>query len=176
MDVSTILAGLVAFAVSVLAALLLVFVTYRVNTLLTRKVDEEQQLLEGNHSVAVALGAIVVSQAILLRHAVFPTMVVVRDLFVRPTTWAGAASALGQCVLFFVVIGLLSFGSVAFATWLFARMTGAIPEREEILKGNLAMAVFFAFVVVAIALLVNEGIADLARSLIPEMRTGILTL
>jgi uncharacterized membrane protein YjfL (UPF0719 family) len=176
MDVSSILAGLVAFAVSVLAAVLLVFVTYRLNTMVTRRVDEEQLLLSGNHSVAVALGAIVLSQALLLRHAVFPTMVMVRDLFVRPGGLSRVLLVTGQCLLFFLVIGILSFGSVAIATWLFSRMTRAIPEREEILKGNLSLAIFFAFVVVGIALIINEGIADLARSLIPELRNGILRI
>ncbi len=176
MDVSSILAGLIAFAVSVLAAVLLVFVTYRLNTLVTRKLDEEQLLLSGSHSVAVALGAIVLAQALLLRHAVFPTMVMVRDLFVRPAGWAHVLLVLGQCLLFFLVVGIFSFGSVAIATWLFSRMTRAIPEREEILKGNLSLAIFFAFVVLGIALVINEGIGDLARSLIPEMRNGILRI
>ena len=74
------------------------------------------------------------------------------------------------------MVGILSFGSVAIATWLFSRMTRAIPEREEILKGNLPLAIFFAFVVLALALIINEGIADLARSLIPETRNGILRI
>ncbi|HLA79314.1 MAG TPA: DUF350 domain-containing protein [Vicinamibacteria bacterium] len=176
MDVASILAGLIAFAVSVFGAVLLVFVTYRLNTLVTRKLDEEQLLLSGNHSVAVALGAIVLAQALLLRHAVFPSMVLIRDLFVRPAGWAHVALVLGQCLVFFLVLGILAFGSVAIATWLFSRMTRAIPEREEILKGNLALAIFFAFVVLGVALVINEGIADLARSLIPEMRNGFLRI
>jgi len=176
MELGSIVAGLVAFAVSVLAAVLLVFVTYRVNTLLTSKLDEERLLLSGNRSVAVALGAVVLSQAILLRHAVFPTMAVVRDLFVRPVSVGAALWVLAHCALFFLVISVLSFGSVAAAGWLFARMTRALPEREEILKDNVAVAVFFAFVAVGITLIVNEGLEDLARSLIPYAESGFVRI
>lgn len=176
MDFPSIAAGLLALVVSVLASVLLVFVTFRVNTLLTRRVEEERLLVEGNRSVAVALGAIVLGQAILLRHAVFPTMVVVRDLFLRPVSPGAAAWVLAHVLLFFLVIGIVSFGSVALATRLFARMTGTVPEREEILKGNLAMALFFASVVLAVCLVVNEGVSDLARSLIPPGPSGVVHL
>jgi len=65
---------------------------------------------------------------------------------------------------------------VALAAWLFTLMTGALPEREEILKDNVAVALFFAFVVVGIALIVNEGLADLARSIIPFAPSGVLRI
>lgn len=174
MDLSSLVAGLVAYAVSVLASVVLVFLTYRVNTFLTSKIDEEKLLLAGNRSTAIALGAIVLGQAVLLRHAVFPTMAVIRDLFVKPFTFRGAAWVLGHCLAFFLIIGILSFGSVAIAGWLFSRMTRAIPEREEILKDNLAVAVFFAFVVLGITAIVNEGLEDLSRSIIPYGETGVL--
>jgi uncharacterized membrane protein YjfL (UPF0719 family) len=176
MDWSSLAAGLVAYAVSVLASVLLVFATYRVNTLLTSRIDEERLLLAGHRSIAIALGSIVFSQAVLLRHAVFPVMVVVRDLFVRPFSPGAAAWVLGHCVLFFFIIGILSFGSVALAGWLFARMTRSIPEREELLKDNVAIAILFAFVVLGVTLIVNEGLDDLSRSIIPYRATGVLPL
>ena len=98
MDLSSFAAGLVAYAVSVLAAVVLVFVTYRLNTFLTSRIDEERLLLSGNRSVAIGLGAILLSQAILMRHAVFPTMVVIRDLFLRPVSWGASAWVLGHCL------------------------------------------------------------------------------
>ena len=91
-------------------------------------------------------------------------------------TPAAAAWVLAHCILFFLVISILSFGSVAVAGLLFARMTRALPEREEILRDNVAVAIFFAFVVVAITLIVNEGLEDLARSIIPYSDTGILRI
>jgi uncharacterized membrane protein YjfL (UPF0719 family) len=173
-EVRSVVAGFVAFGFSVLASALLVFVTYRLNSLITSRIDQERYLLSGHRSVAIALGSVVLAQAILLRHAIFPTMI--RELFLRPFSAAATASALGHALLFFVIIGVLSFGSVALAAWLFTRMTGALPEREEILKDNVAVAIFFGFVVLGIALIVNEGLADLARSIIPFAEAGVLRI
>lgn len=174
LDLSAIAAGLLAYGVSVLAAVALVFVTYRLNTVLTSRIEEHRLLLSGHRSIAIALGSVILGQALLLRHAVFPIMAVVRDLFLEPVPLRAALVVVGQCVLFFLTIAVLSFGSVALAVWLFARMTGDLPEHDEILRDNVAVAVFFAFVVLAITAVVNEGIEDLSRSLIPYARTGIV--
>jgi uncharacterized membrane protein YjfL (UPF0719 family) len=176
MELGNVAAGLLAYLLSVVASVLLVFGTYRLNTVLTRGFDEERLLQEGHRSVAISLGAVVLSQALLLRHAIFPSMVVLRDLFlVRPDLTA-MLWALGQCLAFFVVVALLAVGSVTLAAWLFTRMTPRLSESEEVQKDNVAVAIFFAAVLLAITALLNEGLEDLSRSLIPHASSGIIRL
>jgi uncharacterized membrane protein YjfL (UPF0719 family) len=176
-ELASLAAGVLAYGVAVGLAVVLVFGTFRLHAaVLTNRRDEEQMLLAGHRSLAITLGASLLSQAILLRHAVYPTMAVVRDLFLRRPTPAEVGRVVGQCALFWVVVAVASIGSVLLATWLFTRMTGRLPEQEEILKDNVAVAIFYAFVVLAIAVILNEGIEDLARSLIPYGRTGIIEI
>ena len=80
-DLAVVAAGMVAYGVAVVTAALLVFVVYRANAFITREVDEEGLLRGGHRSIAISLGAILLSQAVLLRHAVHPVMVMVRELF-----------------------------------------------------------------------------------------------
>lgn len=174
-DVSVLLAGLVAYGVAVLASTLLVFATYRINSLIARR-QAEDLLLAGHRSTAIALGSVLLSQAILLRHAVFPVMTVVRDLFLESPGATRTLIVVGQCLLFFVIIGVLSVVSVVVAVWLFTRLTGRVPEQEEIRKDNVAVAIFFAFAVLAITLIINEGMEDLSRSLIPYGSTRVIRI
>ncbi len=176
MDLWSVVAGLIAYGVSLVAAVLLVFGTYRLNMLLTSRLDEERLLLQGNRSVAIGLGSILLSQAILLRHAVFPTMTMVRDLLLKPVSAGAALWVLGHCAAFFLIVGTLAFASVALAAWFFKKMTGPLPERDQILKDNVAVAILFAFVILGVTLIVNEGLEDLSRSIIPQSPTGILRL
>jgi len=176
-ELASLAAGALAYAVAIGLAVLLVFGTFRLHAaLLASRRDEESMLLAGHRSLAIALGASLLSQALLLRHAVFPTMAVVRDLFLGHPSRAEVARVVGQCALFWVVVGVASVGSVLLATWLFTRMTGRLPEQEEILKDNVAVAIFYAFVLLAITAVLNEGIEDLARSLIPYGPTGVIQL
>jgi uncharacterized membrane protein YjfL (UPF0719 family) len=176
LDLSAIAAGLVAYALSVLAAVLVVFVLYRLNTLLTSRIEEQRLLAGGHRSIAISLGAVIVCQAFLMRHAVFPVMEIVRDLFLRPPSARAAMVVLLQSAVFVTVIAALAWGSVAIAAWLFAKMTGELPEHDEILKDNVAVAIFFACVLVAITAIVNEGIEDLSRSLVPYGASGVIRL
>jgi uncharacterized membrane protein YjfL (UPF0719 family) len=172
-DGSVVLAGLLAYAVALLASTLLVFLTYRINLLVTRS-QEEEMLLSGHRSIAIAMGSVLVSQALLLRHAVFPVMAVARDLFLGSPGATRIFAVAAQCALFFFIIGLLSVGSVLVAVFLFTRLTGRLPEQEEIRKDNVAVAIFFACTVLAVTLIVNEGMEDLSRSLIPYGTTRVL--
>jgi uncharacterized membrane protein YjfL (UPF0719 family) len=172
---SVVLAGLLAYAVAVVASAVLVFLTFRANLFVTRS-QAEDLLLAGHRASAIAHGAVLLAQAVLLRHAVFPVMAVVRDLIVQHADTAHTLAVIGQCALFFVIIGLLSVASVVVATWLFTLLTGRIPEREEIRKDNVAVAIFFAFAVLAITLIVNEGMEDLSRSLIPYGASGVVRI
>jgi uncharacterized membrane protein YjfL (UPF0719 family) len=176
LDPWTLLAGLVAYAVAVLLATSVVFLTYRINTLLTNRLEQERLLLAGHRSIAISLGSVMVCQAILMRHAVFPTMAVLRDLFLVRLSPGVVFVSLGQCLLFFVIVGLASIGSVVLAVSMFTRLTGKIPEHDEIMKDNLAVAIFFAFALLSITLILNEGMEDLSRSLIPAGPTGIVRL
>jgi uncharacterized membrane protein YjfL (UPF0719 family) len=175
-DVSTILAGFVAYAVAIVLATLLVFLTFRLNARLTARLDGEELLRQGHRSSAVVLGAILLSQAVLMRHAVFPVMVVVRDLFLNPHDAVQVTIVICRCVLFVVVVAALSVGSVLISGWLFSKMTGSVEEHAEIARDNQAVAIFFAFALLAITMVLNEGMEDLSRSLIPYGQTGVVRL
>lgn len=176
MEPGVVLAGLIAYALAVVASATLVFLTYRFNAFVTSRLDEERLLLAGHRSIAVAFGAVLLSQALLLRHAVFPTMVVVRELLVERPAAAATLVALGQCALMFALVAAVAVGSVALAGWLFTRLTGRLAEHEEIRRDNVAVAIFYAFVLLAITVILDQGVEDLARSLIPYGRSGFVHL
>ena len=129
MDFGSVAAGVVAYGLSVVASVLLVFGTYRLNTVLTRRIDEERLLREGHRSVAISLGAVVLSQAVLLRHAIFPSMVVLRDLFVTRPGLSAALVAVAQCLAFFAVVACAvpSPGSDMPTAWVRQAMVLAVP-------------------------------------------------
>lgn len=174
LDFLSIGAGLIAYVVAVLVSSTLVFVTFRLNTMLRKREAQVAKLRDGHRSMAITLGATLLSQAILLRHVVFPVMAVIRDLFTQRGEDTPVGSILLQVLIFFIVISLLSIGSVWMGGLLFTRMTGELDEQAEIENDNLAVAIFYAFVIISITLILNEGMEDLSRSLIPYGQSGVL--
>jgi uncharacterized membrane protein YjfL (UPF0719 family) len=62
------------------------------------------------------------------------------------------------------------------ATWIairfFAFLTSGIDEFEEIRKGNVAVALVLASVVVVVSLFMQVGTAAIAGSLVPQTQLG----
>jgi uncharacterized membrane protein YjfL (UPF0719 family) len=175
-DVRAVMAGALALAVAVVTAVILVFLLARANAMITHRLDVEGLLREGHLGVAISAGSILLCQAILIRHAVFPVMAGARELFLSP--WSAKAALAGSIrgALIVILVSATAYGSVALASLLFTRMTGSLDEHAEIRNNNVAVAVFHAFVLLAITAVLNEGIEDLARSLVPYGRTGIVTI
>ena len=175
-DLAVVAAGAAAAGVAVVTAVLLVFLVYRANAFITREVDEEGLLRGGHRSIGLSLGAILLSQAILLRHAVHPVMVMVRELFLERPSAREALVTAARCAGVVSLLAVLAFASTAFAAFLFTRMTRGIDEHAEIHRDNVAVAIFHAFVLLAITAVLNEGMEDLSRSLVPWGGRGVLTL
>lgn len=179
-NTSNIAAGLLAYGVAILVgAGPLVYLLFRfdIKLLLNKKIDEEGLLQAGRRSIAIELGAKIFCQALLIRHAVFAVMAVVRSLFVDEYTSSEVGWLIFRCLLAIIVIVVLALVSVEVASRLFKHLTRNLQEDEEIYKNdNVAMAIFFSLVLLAITLVLNEGMADFSRSLIPFGRTGIESL
>ena len=70
--------GLLEFLVSVLISFILIFGSYRIILVLTRRIDEEKQLKKKNISVGIVLGSIFIGEALVVKQAIYPVMAVIQ--------------------------------------------------------------------------------------------------
>ncbi len=169
-----IVGGLVAYVLGVVLCVLpVLFGNFMwLKSRWTRDIDEEDLLKQGHRSLAIHLGSLFVCQALLVRHAVNAVTQVVRNLFIYRYPFKDALWLLGLCCLFVLLITSLALISVRIAEWSFKRLTGKLKEDEEIKRDNVAVAIFSALVILAITLILNEGVEDFAQSLVPLGRTA----
>lgn len=169
-------AGLLAYVVAiVLGTGPLVYVVKIVDTALTKRIDEDAKINEGHLPIAIELGATILCQAILVRHAVYAAMAVFRSLFIEDLSWSDSTWIIARSLLCVVVIAVLALASVHVAGAIFKRFTRHMNIEEAIReKNNVAMAVFYGLALLAITMVINEGMEDFSRSLIPYGRAGIV--
>jgi hypothetical protein len=174
-------ASVLAYLVSILASAALVLLFFRLNSRLLPE-SKVTALFKGdlsNQSLApaIVLGAATLSEAFLLRHAVYVVMVLVQDflatygnrLFSGDFPFVPFVRQTSLAILLFAMIAMLSVLSIWIAGAFFNRMTPEIDEISEISRGNLPVAVLFAFALFSITVLLNEGIGDISRALIPSV-------
>jgi uncharacterized membrane protein YjfL (UPF0719 family) len=169
--------GLLEFLVSILISFILIFGSYRIILVLTRRIDEEQQLKKKNVSVGIVLGSIFIGEALVVKQALYPVMAVIQ-LFVL-----GQEKDMGSFVevLLFgfgyvLLAGILAILSILLCFWLFNRMTSNIDTYREIQDNNLAVAVLMALFIIGVCLLMSAGVSGLVRALIPFPEIGTIPL
>jgi uncharacterized membrane protein YjfL (UPF0719 family) len=170
-----IVAGVISYLLAILAGVVMIRGALRFETLLTPE-DDVELLRRRHRSTAIVLGSTILCEAILLRHIIFPVMSVIRALLLGNMPAGSTGWILARTVLLITIIFVLSLGSVEVAKKSVAKFTVNLEDKEdeETTRDNIAVAVFFAFVLISITLLLNEGMELLARSLIPFGQTGIL--
>jgi len=149
---------LLAVILSALAAYLGVWLFNRS----TPGLDEWAELRKGNPAVGVVMGAVIAGVAIILR----PALRVVPLQVDAGATLDVAWRLLAQTIQ--VAVGLaLSLAVIAFALWLFTKLTGELDEWVEIGKGNVGVAAMLAGVILATALLSGVALDSILALLFP---------
>ncbi len=142
---------IVAIILSAIVAFLALYLFQR----FTRRFDEWEALRQRNTAVGVVLGATLVSAALVLRPA----------LAVDPGSWDVGRAFFVQALLvgaLQLAVGLiLVVIALGFGLYLFSVLTRGIDELEELKKGNLAVAVLLAGVVLGVGLMMSQAVGQI---------------
>lgn len=187
-DLLVVVGGLLGYLVSIVASTALVLLFFRLNARLLPGVKVTSLFTDGPSekrlAPAIALGAATLCQAYLLRNAVFALVSLAQDFLVAsgqqilegPFPTGPFLKLIGTSTLLLVLLSMLSVFSIWIAGTFFNWMTRGINELELIAQGNVAVAVLFAFVLIAVTSILNEGIEDVSRVLIPYSRSGVIRI
>ncbi len=177
MSVQQIIFGLLEFLVSVLISFILIFGSYRIILVLTRRIDEEQQLKRKNVAVGIVLGSIFIGEALVVKQALYPVMAVIQLFILGQEKDAGSFGELLLYGLGYVFLaGILAILCILFSFWLFNRLTPNLDTYQEIKDNNISVAVLMALFIVGICLLMSEGVSGFVRALIPFPEVGSIPL
>lgn len=163
-----VLVSLAQFVISIILAAIAAYLGIWLFERATRDIDEWKEIRQGNPAIGLTLAAVVVGLAIILRPAVAGTLPTI-DGRLSPDV---AARLLPIYVLLLMLVrallGLvLGIAAILFAIWLFLRLTHELDEMDELSRGNTAVAIMLAGVIVAIALLVSPVVAGITNWLLP---------
>lgn len=123
----------------------------------TKGIDEEAELKKGNAAVGILLAAVILSVANVVQSGVVG---LTSALTVNPS----ASSMIGGIVQ--VIVGLvLAVVAIYLALNVLDKITKDIDEMEELKKGNVAVAIVMAGVLIAVSFVVQAGAQGIARAI-----------
>jgi uncharacterized membrane protein YjfL (UPF0719 family) len=162
------LIGVVAALVQLLVGLALamgsVFIGLKMYDRLTEGVDEWAEIKKGNVAVGIVMAAVI-----------FAIANVVQSGVVQITSGLGANQEVGTMVTALIIgfinlaIGLVAaVVSVWIAIKVLDRITTDIEEMEELAKGNVAVAIVMAGVLVAVSFVIGSAVSGISNALNPR--------
>lgn len=161
------------FVFTVVVSALGVYMTYRVFVGVNPDYDSEEELRKGNTAVAVLLAAILISAGLIIQKGIYPVVALVRLYVTSPVDqglapWQLALYAAAHLVMSFALAVL----TISFTLRLWGRLTANIQEGKELKRGNMAVGIVLASVVLLVSMFIGEGVSSLSKSLIPQPSIG----
>ncbi len=162
--------GAIYVAVSLIMGTATLFVFFKAFHLLTRNIDDIQEIKKNNISVAMINSAMVFSVALFVAEAADAAMEAFKNTIFN---YAAVISLKGKLLIFgimlshFVLAALIAFAVLWLSIALFIRLTRTIDEFAEIRRDNRAVGIYLSVFIISIALILKPGVGRLLKGLIP---------
>ncbi len=160
--------GVAEILIALTIGVFIIYLSFQILSKLVRDFAVIDKLRNNNISVAIVIGTIILSVIYIVRSAINPAVTVLTMLFKNPkadysTFFSGFLIILIQII----VSAVTGFAGIYIALRLYMWLTKDLHEMEEIRNNNIAVGIVLAFVIFAVALLLEPGINTLLQSMIP---------
>lgn len=159
MAIESIIIGITQLIIAVILAVVSLYVGFAVLARMTGKIDEQKELAKGNVAVGILVASIFVSIAIVVQSGVEGISVGLRSAV------DGNIYSLIASVIQLILGMILAIAGIYLSLNIFDKLTKEIDEFEEIRKGNVAVALEMAGVIIAVALIIQSGVLGITSAL-----------
>ena len=158
--------GIVQLVISIIFAVVALYIGFSVLGKISKGMDEEKELAKGNVAVGIIVAAVFVAIAMVVESGVSGL-----SAGISKALAAGLFSADGMLTIglaFFQLIAgiVLAVGAIYLALNILDRLTTGVEDFEELKKGNVAVALEMGGVIIAVAWIIQSGVIGITASLI----------
>ena len=158
--------GLIQLLISIIFAVLALYIGFAVLSKITQGIDEEKELAKGNAAVGIIVASVFVAIALVVQSGVSGISVGInKALSVGILSVDGL---LAVCVAFIqLILGIvLAIAAIYLALNILDKLTKGVEEFEEIKKGNVAVALEMGGVIIAVAVIIQSGVIGITAALV----------
>ena len=157
--------GLIQLVIAVILAVVALYIGFSVFGKVTQDVDEQKELAKGNVAFGIVVAAIFVAIAVVVQSGVSGISVGISKASVLGFTSVDGLIVIAIAIIQLVLGVLLAIGAIYLALNILDKLTTGVEEFEELKKGNIAVALEMAGVIIAVALIIQSGIVGITTAL-----------
>jgi uncharacterized membrane protein YjfL (UPF0719 family) len=158
--------GLFQLIISIIFAVIALYLGFAVMSKITKTIDEEKELAKGNAAVGIVVASVFVAIALVVQSGVSGVTVGInRAISVGLFSMDGLLS-IGVATVQLILGIILAVVAIYLALTILDRLTENLKEFEEIKKGNVAVALEMAGMIIAVAVIIQSGVIGITAALI----------
>ena len=158
MTIESIITGIIQLIISIALAVLSLYIGFGIIGNIG-KIDEEEEISRGNVAVGILVASIFISISLVVQSGVAGVSVGLKNAL------AGDLYPLVAGILQLILGVILAVAAIYLALNVFDKLTKEIDEFKEIEKGNVAVAIELAGVIITVGLIIQSGVLGITSSL-----------
>lgn len=152
--------GIIQLVIAIILAVVALYIGFSVLGKITKGIEEEKEIAKGNTAVGILVASVFIAIAIVVQSGVAGVTIGVSKALAGD--WLALVASLLQLVLGIV----LAVAAIYLALNTLDKLTKGIDEFEELKKGNVAVALEMAGVIITVAIIIQSGVLGITAALI----------
>lgn len=158
--------GIIQLVIAIILAVVALYIGFSVLGKITKGIDEEKEIAKGNTAVGILVASVFIAIGIVVQSGVSGISVGISQAIN-----AGLLSSLGITIIVVSIVQLilgivLAIVAIYLALNILDKLTKGIDEFAELKKGNVAVALEMAGVIITVAIIIQSGVMGITGALI----------
>ena len=158
--------GIIQLLISLIFAVVALYIGFAVLSKITKDIDVEKELKKGNVAVGIIVAVVFVAIALVVQSGVSGLSVGINKALSVGILSVDGLLAIGVASIQLILGIVLSVGAIYLALNILDKLTKGVEEFEEIKKGNIAVALEMAGMIIAVAVIIQSGVIGITAALV----------
>jgi uncharacterized membrane protein YjfL (UPF0719 family) len=158
--------GIIQLLISLIFAVVALYIGFAVLSKITKDIDVEKELKKGNVAVGIIVAVVFVAIALVVQSGVSGLSVGINKALSVGILSVDGLLAIGVASIQLILGIVLAVGAIYLALNILDKLTKGVEEFEEIKKGNIAVALEMAGIIVAVAVIIQSGVIGITAALV----------
>ncbi|MDD1683727.1 MAG: DUF350 domain-containing protein [Methanoregula sp.] len=157
--------GLVQLVIAIIFAVIALYIGFSVLGWITKGIDEEKELAKGNVAVGILVASVFIAIALVVQSGVSGLSVGINKALSLGLNSDGILTIVVAIVQLLLGI-VLAIAAIYLALNILDKLTKGVEEFEELRKGNVAVALEMAGVIIAVAVIIQSGVIGITAAIV----------
>ena len=166
MDPINAVIGIIQLVIAIILAVVALYIGFSVLGKITKGIDEEKEIAKGNTAIGILVASVFIAIGIVVQSGVSGI-----STGISQALKVGLLSTSGILIIIVSIVQLLlgivlAIVAIYLALNILDKLTKEIDEFAELKKGNVAVALEMAGVIITVAIIIQSGVLGITAALI----------